>query len=77
MRSSSRTGPARAASRHDAATGSVSPAALRMAQEADATMSPDGWEADYSAPAFVAAMPVASPVSFLAGMVPAAQDLQT
>ena len=48
MRSFARSGSAglsSAASRHDAAAGSVSPATLRLAQEADATMSPDGWEA--------------------------------
>lgn len=51
MRSLPRTGssgPAHTASRHDA--GSVSPATLRLAQEADATMTPDGWCADYAAP---------------------------
>lgn len=51
MRSLPRTGlsgRAHTASRHDA--GSVSPAALRIAQEADATMTPDGWRADYAAP---------------------------
>ncbi len=60
----------RAASHHDPAT--VSPAALRIAQEADATMSPDGWEADYSAPALIAETPAASPVFSLAGALPTA-----
>lgn len=53
------------------AAGSVSPAALRIAQEADATISPDGWEADYSAPDFVAAAPGAGPVFFHAESDPA------
>ncbi|AMR25560.1 hypothetical protein A0257_23005 (plasmid) [Hymenobacter psoromatis] len=73
MRSLSRTratGSPRAASHHDA--GRVSPAALRIAQEADATMSPDGWEADYSAPALIAETPAASPVFSLAGALPTA-----
>jgi hypothetical protein len=64
------TGPSHPASRHDA--GSVSPAALRMAQEADATMTPDGWEADYSAPGFVADTPVVSSGFFLAEALPTA-----
>jgi hypothetical protein len=50
----------------------VSPAALRIAQEADATMTPDGWEDDYSAPGFLAAMPMASTVFSLAGALPTA-----
>ena len=73
MHSLPRTGPAgppRAASRHDA--GSVSPAALRIAQEADATMSPDGWEADYFEPGSLAATPVASSVFSLTKALPTA-----
>ena len=68
-----RTGPAgspRAASPRDA--GSVSPAALRIAQEADATMSPDGWEADYAAPGFRAEEPAAGPVFSAGGTLPTA-----
>ena len=61
-------GPSHTASRHEA--GSVSPATLRISQEADATMTPDGWEADYSAPGFVAEAPLASPVFSLAGALP-------
>lgn len=49
------SGPVHTSSRHDA--GSVSPAALRIAQEADATMTPDGWRADYAAPGWVAPPP--------------------
>ncbi|AMR29444.1 hypothetical protein A0257_21665 [Hymenobacter psoromatis] len=55
------------------AAGRVSPAALRIAQEADATMSPDGWEADYSPPAVPAAVPAASPVVSPAQVLPTAQ----
>lgn len=66
----SSAGSQRAASRLNA--GAVSPAALRIAQEADATMSPDGWEADYSGPGFTAAAPAARPVSSLAGVLPTA-----
>ena len=39
------------------AAGRVSPAALPIAQEADATMTPDGWGADYSAPELPASRP--------------------
>ncbi|GAB3639131.1 hypothetical protein GCM10027422_47220 [Hymenobacter arcticus] len=73
MRSLRRTGPSgpsHTASRHDA--GSVSPTALRIAQEADATMTPDGWKADYSAPGSVAEAPVVGPSFFLAGALPTA-----
>ena len=63
-------GPLRRASRHEA--GPVSPAALRSTQEADASMTPDGWEADYSAPGFVAETPLVSPVFSLAGTLPTA-----
>lgn len=49
----------RAASRHN--PGSVSPAALRIAQEADATMSPSGWETEYAAPKLRAAVPAPAP----------------
>lgn len=73
MHSCPRTSPAgspRAASHHDA--GPVSPAALHIAQEADATMSPDGWEADYSAPGFLAAEPVTGPVFSVNGTLPTA-----
>jgi|GEM_PF-2429147 len=63
-------GPLRRVSRHEAS--SVSPAALRITQEADAAMTPDGWEADYSAPGFVAEVLVASPVFSLAGALPTA-----
>jgi hypothetical protein len=60
-----RTGSSHTASRHDA--GHVSPASLLIAQEADATMTPDGWGADYSAPGFVTETPLASPVSSFSG----------
>ena len=73
MRSLPRTGlsgPPHTASRHD--TGSVSPATLRITQEADATMTPDGWVADYSALGFIAEAPVANPVFPLAGTLPTA-----
>ncbi|WP_223650592.1 hypothetical protein [Hymenobacter psoromatis] len=73
MRSFSRTsatGLPRAASRHE--PGTVSPAALRIAQEADATMSPDSWEADYSPPDLLAAAPAASPVLSAAQVAPTA-----
>ncbi|MFD1470781.1 hypothetical protein ACFQ48_21325 [Hymenobacter caeli] len=63
-------GPPRAASRPVA--GAVSPAALRSAHEADATMSPDGWEADYSKPGFLAEAPAAGPFSSLPGAPPTA-----
>jgi hypothetical protein len=62
MRLLSRTGPSgpsHTASHHDAAW--VSPATLRIAQEADATMTPDGWSADYAAPVGVAAALEAGP----------------
>jgi hypothetical protein len=74
MRSISRTGPAglpRATSRHDAAR-AVSPGALRKAQEADATMTPDGWGAGYVAPGRAAEAQAAGPVLPLAGALPAA-----
>ncbi|MDJ0367775.1 hypothetical protein QMK33_21730 [Hymenobacter sp. H14-R3] len=58
MRSSIHTGRA-TASRPAAAQ--VSPAALRIAQEADATMTPDGWGADYAGPGLLAEAPAASP----------------
>ncbi|TDN38796.1 hypothetical protein E4631_21060 [Hymenobacter sp. UV11] len=73
MRSSSRTsatGLPRAASRHD--PGTVSPATLHIAQEADASMSPDSWESNYAPPAFVAEASAASPVFSVAGASPAA-----
>lgn len=73
MPSRPRTGPAgspRAASHRDA--GSVSPAALRIAQEADATMSPDGWEADYSAPGLMAAESLTGPAFSTTGPLPTA-----
>ena len=66
----SATGPPRAASRHDPSR--VSPAALRIAREADATMSPDGWEAEYSPPGFLAEAPPANLVFSLVGARPAA-----
>ncbi len=64
MRAFSRPGGGapRAASRP-----AVSPAALRIAQEADATMSPDGWEADYAGPGLPAEAPAATPLAALAG----------
>jgi hypothetical protein len=58
MRSLPRTGPsgpALTASRP--AAGAVSQATLRLAKEADATMTPDGWRADYAAPGWVAPPP--------------------
>ncbi len=59
-----------AASRHDPAT--VSPAALRIAQEADATMSPDSWGTANYQPELLAAVPVPSPVLSPVKVVPAA-----
>ena len=38
----------------------ISRATHQLAQEADATMSPDGWEADYASPAGVPAGPEAA-----------------
>ena len=73
MRSIPRPNPAgqpRAASRP--AAGAVSPAALRIAQEADATMSPDGWEADYFEPGYLADAPAASFVFSLPKALPTA-----
>ncbi|AMJ66010.1 hypothetical protein [Hymenobacter sp. PAMC 26628] len=61
-------GPSHTASYYEA--GAVSPATLRITREADATMTPDGWEADYSAPDFVDETPVVSPVFPLAGTLP-------
>jgi hypothetical protein len=66
----STTGPPRAASRHDA--GTVSPAALRIAHEADATMSPDGWEANYAQPQPRAEALAPRPFLFPAGALPTA-----
>jgi hypothetical protein len=50
----------------------VSPAALRITQEADATMTPDGWGAHYSAPGLAAEAPLASPAFSRTGALPAA-----
>lgn len=66
----SSTGSPRAASRHN--VGTVSPAALHIAQEADATMSPDGWETEYSQPELRAEAPAASPILSAAGALPIA-----
>lgn len=65
-----RAGPSHTASRLDA--GQVSPAALRITQEADATMTPDGWGADYYAPSIMAEAPVANPIFPVAGALPTA-----
>jgi hypothetical protein len=45
---------------------------LRKAQEADATMTPDGWGAGYVAPGRAAEAQAAGPVLPLAGALPAA-----
>lgn len=66
----SATGSPRAASHHN--LGTVSPAALRIAQEADATMSPDGWEANYYEPGTLDVVPTADPASSPAGALPTA-----
>jgi hypothetical protein len=57
-RSNSATRPYVAGRHHP---GTVSPAVLRIAQEADATMSPDSWETAYYQPVLLAAVPAPNP----------------